>query len=70
MTLCWVSCIIFDNGDRAPWTCSAYSSVTSYEEAIKLINTYRKDHRVLSAWIDILWIRLKKTTCGFLKKTL
>ena len=42
MTLYWVSCIIFDKGDRAPWTCSAYSGVTSYEEAMKLIDTYRK----------------------------
>lgn len=62
MTLYWVSCIIFDKVDRAPWTCSSYSGVTSYEEAIKLIDTYRKDHRVLSAWIDIFDSdRVKKT---------
>ena len=62
MTLYWVSCIIFDKGDGAPWMCSAYSSVTSYNEAMRLIDTYRKNHRVLSAWIDIFDSdRIKKT---------
>ena len=62
MTLYWASCISFDKGDRAPQKCSAYSSVTSYEEAMKLIDTYRKYHSVLSAWIDIFDSdRIKKT---------
>lgn len=62
MTLYWVSCIIFDKGDRAPWKCSAYSSVTSYEEAMKLIDTYRKNHSVLSAWVDIFDSDMNKYT--------
>lgn len=62
MSLYWVSCIIFDKGDIAPWMCSAYSGVTSYEEAMKLIDTYRKGHRVLSAWIDIFDSDTNKTT--------
>ena len=62
MTLYWVSCVIFDKGDRAPWKCSAYNGVSSYEEATRLIDTYRKNHLVLSAWIDILdYDRIKKT---------
>ena len=62
MSLYWVSCIIFDKGDRAPWTCSAYSGVTSYEEAMEWGETDRKDHRVLSAWIDIFDSDTNKTT--------
>lgn len=53
MELYWVSCIIHDKGNKKPYLLSAYTGELSLEKAMETISLIRKEHRVLSAWVDI-----------------
>ena len=49
----WVSAIIQNKHDKKAWLCSMTDSVHSMERAMEVISTTRKNHTVLSAWVDV-----------------
>lgn len=48
-----VSVIIQDNIDKRAWMSSMNDSVLSLDEAFDIISHARRDHTVLSAWVDV-----------------
>ena len=51
-TLYWVSAIIQDKGDSKPWLLAVSEGELSLERAKAAIDFIKKNHTVLSAWID------------------
>lgn len=49
----WVSAIIQDSDTQKPWLCALGNGLPSVERAMEEIKFLRKNHTVLSAWIDI-----------------
>lgn len=62
MTLYWVSFLVQEKEDTKPWCLPITDSCLSLDEAMKVIETVRHDHRVLSVWIDIFDNNKNKTT--------
>lgn len=48
----WVSVLIQNDSDKRAWLLSTNSSVSSMEDAIKIISDIRKNHKTLAAWVD------------------
>ena len=52
MKLFWVSAIIYNKGDKEPWLCAMTSPEVSIENAKLIIERLKKNHNVISVWID------------------
>lgn len=48
----WVSCIIFEEGDRSPWLCACCDCQLSIDEAMKVAQSYVDNYGVIDLWID------------------
>lgn len=48
----WVSCIIQDKEDTAPWLCACSTCQLSLDEAMKIVESYKYNWRVLTIWVD------------------
>lgn len=48
----YVSTIIQNKDDKRAWLCSITDCVLSIEKAIELVEFMRRNHTVLSAWVD------------------
>lgn len=53
MKLYWVSAIVHDKHNKKPWLLSLYEGVLGLEKAMETISLIKKEHTVLSAWIDV-----------------
>lgn len=58
----WLSLIIQNEGDKKAWLCAMTDSYSSVDSAMKAITKARKNHNVLSAWIDTFDKDNKKQT--------
>lgn len=58
----WVSVIIQDNETSKPWLCANSNSCRSKKESLELVDNYRRNYRVLSAWVDIYFKNGNKQT--------
>lgn len=54
MDFYWVSAIIQNEYDKKPWLCAMSYSIIGLDKAKQQIDFLRKNHNVLSAWIDII----------------
>ena len=62
MQLYWMSLLIQDRENSKPWLCAMTDGELSLDNALKSIETGRKNYRVLSAWVDTFDEDNKKTT--------
>ena len=53
MKLYWVSGIIQNNVNELPWLCAISEGELTLDKAKEVLNIMRKNHNVLSAWIDV-----------------
>ena len=53
MKLYWVSAIIHDKGNKKPWLLSVYEGELTLEKALETVSLIKKEHTVLSVWIDV-----------------
>ena len=58
----WVSLLIQDKDNSRPWLAEMKECSLSLKEAMKAIDTGRKNYRVLAAWIDCFDKKDVKTT--------
>ena len=58
----WVSVLIQDSENSQPWLSWMLDSRSSLSEAKEIIETYRNNYRVLSAWVDTYGENKVKTT--------
>ena len=52
MKLYWPSAIIQDSDNKRPWLRSTSQGEISLEKAMMIINYFKDNHTVLSAWVD------------------
>lgn len=62
MDFYWVSAIIQNECDKKPWLCAMSDSIIGLDKAKQQINFIRRNHNVLSAWIDIFDTNNNKQT--------
>ena len=48
----WVSCTIQEKEDSAPWLCACSTCQLSLDEAMEVVESYKRNWRVLTIWID------------------
>lgn len=58
----WVSVLIQDSENSQPWLSRMLDSRSSLSEAKEIIEKYRNNYRVLSAWVDTYGENEVKTT--------
>lgn len=58
----WVSVLIQDSENSQPWLSRMLDSRSSLSEAKEIIEKYRNNFRVLSAWVDTYGENKVKTT--------
>ena len=58
----WVSVLIQDSEHSQPWLSRMLDSRSSLSEAKEIIEKYRNNFRVLSAWVDTYGENKVKTT--------
>ena len=58
----WVSVLIQDSENSQPWLSRMLDSRSSLSEAKEIIEKYRDNYRVLSAWVDTYGENKVKTT--------
>ena len=58
----WVSVLIQDSENSQPWLSRMLDSRSSLSEAKEIIEIYRNNFRVLSAWVDTYGENKVKTT--------
>lgn len=58
----WVSVLIQDSENSQPWLSRMLDSRSSLSEAKEVIELYRNNYRVLSAWVDTYGENKVKTT--------
>lgn len=58
----WLSAIVKSTENGKPWNLSTYDSTGSIAEALEILERYKKNYIVLSAWIDTFDEQDKKHT--------